>query len=196
MWIHDMINTQDLNGIRQRVTSDNVHTHNINGETPIEYMVLHYQNRWKSSICILILAHLINAGADKSTCMGHIHKCLEDPCFDTSTRKFYRQVLKVKASQYSVPAYKQVKRVKQEHQRNIFEPNVAPKRSQYTAQERLQLEKMARSLGIPTQENHLATKIIHQLIKNRLCVGCTSNSIVCKECLHPDDGNNSDNTDL
>ncbi len=182
MWIHDMIKNQDLKGIRQNVNPDNINFRNSAGETPIEYMILHYDNHWKYNIMSLILQHLMNMGADKTVCIIHIQRCLEDIAFDPSTKKFYQHVLGAKAN------IKSKQHTNQNRTRTI-EPiphqNPQPNKSQYSTQERLQLERIATKLGIPVQNNHLALKIITQLTKHNICIGCSQNSVICKECLEP-----------
>lgn len=184
MWIHDMINKQDIKGIRSNVNPDNVNNTNENNETPIEYMIIHYDNRWKFPISSLILQHLLNMGANKLPCLQHVQNCINDITFDSSTKKFYNQVLKANTTNIN----NKISSSSTTLSRSLVENNsIDNKKSQYSVQEKLQLEKIARKLGIATQNNHLALKIINRLLKNNLCIGCSQNSIICKECFNLQD---------
>lgn len=188
MWIHDMINNQDIKEIRKHVTPDNVHTTNSNNETPIQYMIMHYDNKWKFPISSLILQHLLNMGADKSPCMDHIQKCIDDIRFDPSTKKFFMQVCQAKSAVKSnINTNRPHSKPRTFNPENSNDTIINPKKSVYSIQEKLQLEKIAGKLGIPIQNNHLALKIINQLLKNNLCIGCSQNSVICKECFSPQD---------
>jgi hypothetical protein len=184
MWIHDMINKQDIKSIRSQVNPDNVNTKNSNNETPLEFMIMHYSNKWKFPLSSLILQHLINMGADKSPCMNHVQKCIDEITFDPSTKKFYIQVAKAKQlNKTSSSNNSKHNKSRSIHNDNV--PQVSSNKSQYSIQEKLQLDRIAGKLGIPIQNNHLALKIINQLLKNNLCIGCTQNSSICKECFNP-----------
>ena len=183
MSFHEMIDKEDVTSIRSYITPDNVHTRNRDGETLIVYMIKHYQNKWQFTLSSLILQHLLNMGADKSPVMAYVQECVDTIGFDPSTKKFFLHVLKASSTVGPNQSQSSIRRPSAQHRERASA--VGNKRSQYSAQEKLQLDKIAQRLGIPLQDNHLALKIITHILRHNICIGCQSNSTICKECLKP-----------
>ena len=183
MSLHEMIANQDVTKVKNYIDPDNVHARNPDGETLIVYMVKHYKNYWHFSLSSLILQHLLNMGADKEPVMSYVQECVETVGFDSSTKKFFKHFLIAKStvSQNQSQASLRHPATQQRNRSSAM----GPKKSQYSAQEKLQLDKMAHRLGIPIQDNHLALKIISHILRNHICIGCQENSVICKECLKP-----------
>jgi hypothetical protein len=168
-----MINTQNIKDVKSFINSDNVHTLNNDSETPIEYMIYHYQDTWRYPFSTLILQHLLNMGADISPTIEFMTEKIKIHICNPYTKKFYIHALQAKSmnNPKTTTNYKVSKSI------NVAQENEQhPKRSQYTKQEKMQLERYANKLGISPQDNHLSLKIIKKLIDNNICYECTQKS--------------------
>ena len=177
MSFHEMIDTQDIKAIRTQINSDNVHTRNAQGETLLVYMIKHYNNAWHFTLSSLILQHLLNMGADKTPLMEYATTCVQTQGFDPSTKKFFEHFLRSqKAKGLQTTTRRPTSQSRSSAQGH--------KKSLYSAQEKLQLDRIAMRLGIPLQDNHLALKIISHLMRDNICIGCQEQSVICRECLN------------
>lgn len=173
MSLHKHIRDKNLTLFKELLDSDNVNNLDDYGESPIEVLVRNYSPEL-NTVSTLMVQQLINTGANVDKIKKYIDLKLNDPETQPIERKFLTMIHKAKVYKPTVLSGVQNGNGNKERK---FKPAIGNKKSNYSAQELLQLKNVASKLGLNVvNTNHLALKIINHLQKKK-CDNCGSSSI-------------------
>lgn len=168
MSIHKYIREQNFKSFKENLNDDNVNLSDSYGDTPVEVLVKNFNNTTKLSIAKLMTQILINNGADMTRIKPYVEEKLLKGNLEPSIHSFYTFLQKTK-----LPSKNTTNKSINSSKNRSFKSALGNKKSDYSAQEELQLRKIASSLNLSTiNTNHLALRIINHLKHLKQCPEC------------------------
>ena len=170
MSIHKHIRDKNLSAFKDSLDIDSASKEDTYGDTPIEMLVKNFNSSTEINMAKLMAQLLINMGADITRIRPYIENKLNEPTIDNNTRAFLTFLKKSKV--YNKSGRRPSTQPKTNNTRS-FQSATGSKKSNYSAQELLQLKKIAGDYNLQViNTNHLALRIINHLIKNNTCPNC------------------------
>jgi hypothetical protein len=167
MSIHSHIRNGNLKAFKDSLDVNSLSNEDIHGDTPIEMLVKNFNGNTEINIAILMAQSLINMDADISRIIPYIDNILSNDNLDVNTKKFMTFIKKSKV-------YKPIKIGNSRGNSTSFQSAKGNKKSNYSAQEELQLKQHAEKLGLSVvNTNHLSLRIITHLMNNNYCHNCS-----------------------
>jgi hypothetical protein len=169
MTIHKFIRDKNFVDFKEALDDTNVNNEDSYGDTPIEMLVKNFNSSTEINISKLMSQILINTGANVDKINDFIDTTITTDNHVLAFYKFIKNAKKPSGNGASTPRNKS---------RASFQTAAGSKKSNYSAQEDLQLRQIAKSYNISViNSNHLAIKIINHLQNLKKCSNCDSKLI-------------------